>query len=220
MKISWDIILRKISELYIFHLIELCWMYLVISITIDTVMLTAVVGSTFNKYWWISMGTVFSKWRNSIKYLCFYIRYHLSDCCSTALCNKKAKKKKSWDIDRMAQPLLPYHYHPHMTWWDNMIKSSSSSSSSSSRIPLTFTHHSVSAKSWWMSVFTDQPTLVCPCIGVHGRTSRCLWCNGHHCGKWTWHTVQILDKAVSISHSANTLGKGMNPIILLSAMDK
>ena len=32
--------------------------------------------------------------------------------------------------------------------------------------------------------------------------------------------VQILNKAVYISHSTNTLGKGMNPIVLLSAMGK
>ena len=31
--------------------------------------------------------------------------------------------------------------------------------------------------------------------------------------------VQILDKAVSLSHSANTLGKGMNPNILLPSMN-
>ena len=32
--------------------------------------------------------------------------------------------------------------------------------------------------------------------------------------------VQILDKADCISHSINTLGKGMNPIILPLAMGK
>ena len=32
--------------------------------------------------------------------------------------------------------------------------------------------------------------------------------------------VQILDEADCISHSTNTLGKGMNPIILPPAMDK
>ena len=32
--------------------------------------------------------------------------------------------------------------------------------------------------------------------------------------------VQILDKTDGISHSTNTLGKGMNPIILPPAMDK
>ena len=33
-------------------------------------------------------------------------------------------------------------------------------------------------------------------------------------------SVQNQDKAVCISHSANTLGKGMNPTILSPAMDK
>ena len=32
--------------------------------------------------------------------------------------------------------------------------------------------------------------------------------------------VQILDKAVCISHSANTLGKGINPYIFSPAMGK
>ena len=32
--------------------------------------------------------------------------------------------------------------------------------------------------------------------------------------------VQILDVTDCISHSTNTLGKGMNPIILLPVMDK
>ena len=32
--------------------------------------------------------------------------------------------------------------------------------------------------------------------------------------------VQILDEPDCISHSTNTLGKGMNPIILLLAMGK
>ena len=32
--------------------------------------------------------------------------------------------------------------------------------------------------------------------------------------------IQLLDKAICISHSANTPGKGINPTILPSAMDK
>ena len=32
--------------------------------------------------------------------------------------------------------------------------------------------------------------------------------------------VQILDDTESISHNTNTLGEGMNPIILLPAMGK
>ena len=34
------------------------------------------------------------------------------------------------------------------------------------------------------------------------------------------HGVQNLDEAVCISHSTNTLGKGMNPTIFPSAMGK
>ena len=43
----------------------------------------------------------------------------------------------------------------------------------------------------------------------------CSWCNHQ---KWTWWTVQILDKAVRISHIANTLGNGMHPPILPPAV--
>ena len=32
--------------------------------------------------------------------------------------------------------------------------------------------------------------------------------------------IQFLDGTVCISHSTNTLGKGMNPVILLPAMGK
>ena len=33
-------------------------------------------------------------------------------------------------------------------------------------------------------------------------------------------TVEMLEEALCILYSTNTLGKGMNPIILLPAMDK
>ena len=39
-------------------------------------------------------------------------------------------------------------------------------------------------------------------------------------GKDTATRVQILDQANCISHSTNTFGKGMNPIILPQAMGK
>ena len=49
----------------------------------------------------------------------------------------------------------------------------------------------------------------------------CPWCNGYHHRKWTRATrVQNLDETDCISHSPNTLGKGMNPIILPPAMGK
>ena len=46
---------------------------------------------------------------------------------------------------------------------------------------------------------------VCVCVCVHGVMDMVT-------------QVQILDKAVCISHSVNTLGKGMNPVILFSVM--
>ena len=47
------------------------------------------------------------------------------------------------------------------------------------------------------------------------------WRNGYRRRKWTRRTrVQILDETDSISHSTNTLSRGMNPIILPPAMGK
>ena len=47
------------------------------------------------------------------------------------------------------------------------------------------------------------------------------WCNGYRHRIWTRRSrVQFLDKTDCISHSTNTLGKGMNPIILPPAMGK
>ena len=49
----------------------------------------------------------------------------------------------------------------------------------------------------------------------------CPWCNGYrHREMDTATRVQILDEADYISHSTNTLGKGMNPIILPPAIGK
>ena len=50
--------------------------------------------------------------------------------------------------------------------------------------------------------------------------------NNLHIGEWfqvcntQWTRVQILDETCCISHSTNTLGKGMNPIIFPPAMGK
>ena len=55
-------------------------------------------------------------------------------------------------------------------------------------------------------------------IYIYGR---CQWCNGYRRKKMDTTTrVQILDEIDCISHSTNTLGKGMNPIILPPAMGK
>ena len=53
------------------------------------------------------------------------------------------------------------------------------------------------------------------------RLRRCPWCNGYRRRKWTrQHEFKILDVTDCISHCTNTLGKGMNPIILPPAMGK
>ena len=49
----------------------------------------------------------------------------------------------------------------------------------------------------------------------------CPWCNGYRRRKWTrWHEFKILDETDCISQCSNTLGKGMNPIILPPAIGK
>ena len=56
---------------------------------------------------------------------------------------------------------------------------------------------------------------------VHLFFWRCPWCNGYRRRKWTRrHEFKYLDEADCILHSTNTLGKGMNPIILPPAMGK
>ena len=61
---------------------------------------------------------------------------------------------------------------------------------------------------------------------VHRMFITCIHCGGA-CGVTVivvgnehGDTVQILDETDYISHSTNTLGKGMNPIILPLAMGK
>ena len=48
-------------------------------------------------------------------------------------------------------------------------------------------------------------------LALNNLQRRCPWCNGYHRRKWTKHCI---------SHSTNTLGKGMNPIILPPTMGK
>ena len=65
---------------------------------------------------------------------------------------------------------------------------------------------------------------------THTHTHTQLVVNGYHCKKWTWQPkfkemdmatkVQILDKAVCISHSTNMLWKGMNTVIFSPAIGK
>ena len=62
---------------------------------------------------------------------------------------------------------------------------------------------------------------------THTRIHKCIttsihpWCHGYRRRIWTRATrVQILDLTDCISHSPNTLGKGINPIILPAAMGK
>ena len=44
---------------------------------------------------------------------------------------------------------------------------------------------------------------------------KCSWCNGYRRRKWTRrHKFQSWTRQIAFSHSTNTLGKGMNPIIL------
>ena len=50
---------------------------------------------------------------------------------------------------------------------------------------------------------------------------RCPWCNDYRCRKWTQrHEFKSWMRLIAFPHSTNTLGKGMNPIILPPAMGK
>ena len=47
----------------------------------------------------------------------------------------------------------------------------------------------------------------------------CQWCKSYRRRNWTWRH-EFKSWTDCISHSTNTLGKGMNPIILPPAMGK
>ena len=50
---------------------------------------------------------------------------------------------------------------------------------------------------------------------------RCPWCNCYRRRKWTrWLEFKSWTRLIAFSDSTNTLGKGMNPIILPPAMGK
>ena len=56
---------------------------------------------------------------------------------------------------------------------------------------------------------------------ILSKSWRCLWCNGYRRRKWTRrHEFKSWTRLIAFSHSTNTLGKGMNPIILPLAMGK
>ena len=55
-------------------------------------------------------------------------------------------------------------------------------------------------------------------VSIFGKVSVVLWLSSQDVDTTT--RVQILDEPDYISHSTNTLGKGMNPKILPPAMDK
>ena len=69
--------------------------------------------------------------------------------------------------------IIIYHHHYHQ----HVLKV---------QIPLSFSHYlsllvisfgkfsrwrPVSTQNWWMWIFAGQSTLMCPCVGVHRRTS-------------------------------------------------
>ena len=51
------------------------------------------------------------------------------------------------------------------------------------------------------------------------KKKRCAWCNDYHRRNWT-QQHEFKSWTDCISHGTNTLGKGMNPIILPPAMGK
>ena len=56
-------------------------------------------------------------------------------------------------------------------------------------------------------------------IYIYIYTLWCPWCNGYRRRNWT-RRHEFKSWTDCISHSTNTLGKGMNPIILPPAMGK
>ena len=68
-----------------------------------------------------------------------------------------------------------------------------------------------------LSIVVHIPSTFCPTLGYH--QGRCPWCNGYRRRNWT-RRHEFKSWTDCISHSTNTLGKGMNPIILPPAMGK
>ena len=67
---------------------------------------------------------------------------------------------------------------------------------------------------------TNQPTNFSLGKQIY-KNRRFSWCNGYRRKEMVMKTrVQILDETESISHSFNTLAKGMNPIILPPTVGK
>ena len=83
-------------------------------------------------------------------------------------------------------------------------------------LPVTF-GYSLSSEAVVMMLFShmlQQYTYICLII-----TRQCPWCNGYRRRNWT-RQHEFKSWTDCISHSTNTLGKGMNPIILPPAMVK
>ena len=73
---------------------------------------------------------------------------------------------------------------------------------------------------WRLKIYHEKPNTTFQ-NKLRKFYQRCPWCNGYRRREINTATrVQILDETDSISHSTNTLGKGMNPIILPPAMGK
>ena len=73
----------------------------------------------------------------------------------------------------------------------------------------------------WSDYFYEELKVAKLCVyAILPLYMRCLWYNGYHCRNYMVTQVQILDKAVCISHHINTLAKGMIPTSLSPVMCK
>ena len=72
------------------------------------------------------------------------------------------------------------------------------------------------------SIFYDQGWFLEECDQTGNLyIAMCLWCSRYRRRKWTQrHEFKSWMRLIAFSHSTNTLGKGMNPIILPPAMGK
>jgi len=68
----------------------------------------------FIKHWWMSMGAIFSAWRNSVTHLCFICTPMsddiLTNCPSAAICHTATKCNRIL-VERFN---LDCHYHQHL----------------------------------------------------------------------------------------------------------
>ena len=88
---------------------------------------TVLPPGTFNKHWGMSVGAIFSTWKNSVPHLYFMHTSKsdaiLSDCPSAAVCQHMLLPCDNKDNnDRKVQLLLSHHQYAPLISWADIIK--------------------------------------------------------------------------------------------------